>query len=107
MVGMAVKPRTPASALVPYLEQIDMALIMTVEPGFGGQSFMVDQVEKIADVSNVIARFAPDVLLEVDGGIDVHTAPLVKNAGANVLVAGSAVFGKSNRRAAVEAIRNA
>ena len=107
MVGMALKPRTPASALVPYLSDLDMVLVMTVEPGFGGQSFMNDQLAKISEVANLIARYEPHVLLEVDGGIDTHTAPLVKEAGANVLVAGSAVFGKSSRRAAVEAIRNA
>ena len=78
-----------------------------VEPGFGGQSFMEDQLPKISEIAGAIARNAPDCLLEVDGGIDVRTAPLVKAAGANVLVAGSAVFGKSNRPEAVRAIRNA
>ncbi len=106
-VGMALKPKTPASALVPYLPLLDMVLIMTVEPGFGGQSFMEDQLPKISEIAGAIARNAPDCLLEVDGGIDVRTAPLVKAAGANVLVAGSAVFGKSNRPEAVRAIRNA
>ncbi len=106
-VGMALKPKTPASALVPYLPLLDMVLIMTVEPGFGGQSFMEDQLPKISEIAGAIPRNAPDCLLEVDGGIDVRTAPLVKAAGANVLVAGSAVFGKSNRPEAVRAIRNA
>ena len=105
MVGIAVKPRTPFVALVPYLELVDMVLVMTVEPGFGGQSFMADQLPKISEVANLIMRYEPHVLLEVDGGIDTTTAPLVKEAGANVLVAGSAVFGKRNRRAAIAALR--
>ena len=107
MVGLAIKPKTPASALVPYLDLLDMVLVMTVEPGFGGQSFMQEQLGKLSEVNNLITRYVPNVLLEVDGGIDVHTAPQVKKVGANVLVAGSAVFGKSNRRAAINALRNA
>ncbi len=107
MVGLAIKPKTPASALVPYLDLLDMVLVMTVEPGFGGQSFMQEQIGKLSEVNNLITRFVPNVLLEVDGGIDVHTAPQVKKVGANVLVAGSAVFGKSNRRTAINALRNA
>ena len=107
MVGLSLKPKTPAMALVPYLSLVDMVLVMTVEPGFGGQSFMNDQLVKITEVAEMLARFQPHMLLEVDGGIDAHTAPLVKKAGANVLVAGSAVFGKSSRRAAITALRNA
>lgn len=107
MVGLSLKPKTPAMALVPYLSLVDMVLVMTVEPGFGGQSFMNDQLVKITEVAEMLARFQPQMLLEVDGGIDAHTAPLVKKAGANVLVAGSAVFGKSSRRAAITALRNA
>ena len=105
--GMALKPKTPASALAPYLPLLDMVLVMTVEPGFGGQSFMDAQLPKIAEVAEAIGRCAPDCLLEVDGGIDVRTSPLVKRAGANVLVAGSAVFGRSDRPEAVRAIRDA
>ena len=107
-VGIAVKPRTPAVMVFPYLELVDMVLVMTVEPGFGGQSFMSDQLPKIAHLADGMMRFAPQCkLLEVDGGIDVHTAPQVKKVGANVLVAGSAVFGKTNRRAAIKALRDA
>ncbi len=107
-VGMAIKPMTPATALIPYLELLDMVLVMTVEPGFGGQSFMADQLSKITHVAEDMTRYSPQrALLEVDGGIDVQTAPMVKDAGANVLVAGSAVFGKRNRRAAIQALRNA
>ena len=106
-VGMSIKPLTPASALVPYLPLLDMVLVMTVEPGFGGQSFMADQLPKISEVATLIMRYEPHVLLEVDGGVDAHTAPLVKAAGANVLVAGSAVFGKRSRRNAIQALRDA
>jgi ribulose-phosphate 3-epimerase len=108
MVGIAVKPRTPFVALVPYLELVDMVLVMTVEPGFGGQSFMADQLPKIAHIAEDMVRHTSKcTLLEVDGGIDVQTAPKVKKVGANVLVAGSAVFGKANRRAAIKALREA
>ena len=107
MVGLSVKPKTPAETLLPYLRELDMVLVMTVEPGFGGQSFMHDQLPKIRRISEMIAEMQPECLLEVDGGIDPVTAPLVKEAGANVLVAGSAVFGKADRAAAIEAIRRA
>ena len=104
-VGLALRPRTPAAALAPYLAQLDMVLVMTVEPGFGGQSFMRDQLPKIREISQLIERCELNCLLQVDGGIDSTTAPLVTEAGANVLVAGSAVFGKPDRAAAIRAIR--
>ncbi len=106
-VGLSVKPRTPAHVLLPYLDLLDMVLVMTVEPGFGGQKFMADQLEKIALIREMISHCNPDCLIEVDGGIDPVTSPLVKEAGATVLVAGSAVFGKENRAEAIEKIRNA
>ena len=106
-VGLSVKPRTPATVLLPYLDLIDLVLVMTVEPGFGGQKFMHDQVPKIALLRHMLDELNPDCLLEVDGGVDPTTAPLVKEAGANVLVAGSAVFGKPDRAAAIAAIREA
>ena len=106
-VGLSVKPKTPAEALYPYLERLDMVLVMTVEPGFGGQSFMYDQLPKVKQFRKEIDRRGLDCELEVDGGVDPMTAKLVKEAGANVLVAGSAVFGKPDRAAQIEAIRNA
>lgn len=106
-VGLSVKPKTPAAVLLPYLDLIDMVLVMTVEPGFGGQKFMADQLPKIQMLREMLSQLNPDCLIEVDGGIDPTTAPLVKNAGATVLVAGSAVFGKSDRAEAIEKIRNA
>ena len=105
-VGLAIKPKTPESVLIPYLPLLDLALVMTVEPGFGGQRFMADQLP-IAALHERILQHNPGCELEVDGGIDPETAPLVKAAGANVLVAGSAVFRQSDRAAAIAAIRNA
>lgn len=106
-VGLSLKPKTPAVTLLPYISMLDLVLIMTVEPGFGGQSFMHDQLDKISSVRQMINNLNPACELEVDGGVDPITAKLVKEAGANVLVAGSAVFGKPDRKAAIEAIRNA
>lgn len=106
-VGLAVKPRTPAAVLLPYLDLLDLVLVMTVEPGFGGQKFMADQLPKIRTLREMLAGLNPACPIEVDGGIDPATAPLVKEAGASVLVAGSAVFGKADRAAAIAAIRNA
>ena len=105
--GVTIKPKTPAGAVAPYLGLVDLVLVMTVEPGFGGQSFMHDQLPKIAAVRKMLDESCPKCELEVDGGVDAVTAKLVKEAGANVLVAGSAVFGKADRAAAVSAIREA
>ena len=105
--GVTLKPRTPAEAVKPYIGMVDLVLIMTVEPGFGGHSFMHDQLPKIAAVRKMLDEAKLPCELEVDGGIDMNTAALVKAAGANVLVAGSAVFGKSDRAAAIKAIREA
>ena len=105
--GVTIKPKTPAEAVAPYLGLVDLVLVMTVEPGFGGQSFMHDQLPKIAAVRKMLDESCPECELEVDGGVDAVTAKLVKEAGANVLVAGSAVFGKADRAAAVRAIREA
>ena len=106
-VGLVLKPQTPSELLLPYIGLLDMVLIMTVEPGFGGQSFMEDQLPKITAVRRMIDGLQPACELEVDGGVDSVTAKLCKEAGANVLVAGSAVFIKPDRKAAIEAIRNA
>lgn len=104
-VGLSVKPKTPAAVLTPYIEQLDLILVMTVEPGFGGQSFMHDQLPKIEAIRSMIDAVNPACELEVDGGVDGVTAALVKKAGANVLVAGSAVFNKPDRAEAIRVIR--
>ncbi len=105
--GITLKPGTPAEAVLPFIEKVDLILVMTVEPGFGGQSFMHDMLLKIASVRGFIDRLNPACKLEVDGGIDMRTSALVKEAGANVLVAGSAVFKAADRSAAIRDIRNA
>ena len=106
-VGLSLKPKTPSVTLLPYIPLLDLILVMTVEPGFGGQSFMHDLLPKIASIRQMIDNLNPACELEVDGGIDPVTSKLVKDAGANVLVAGSAVFGQKDRKAAIDAIRNA
>ena len=106
-VGLAVKPKTPAEVLFPYLAMLDLILVMTVEPGFGGQKFMADMLPKIQTLRTFIEQNQLACELEVDGGIDAQTSPLVKAAGANVLVAGSAVFKQLDRAAAIQMIREA
>jgi ribulose-phosphate 3-epimerase len=100
--GLSVKPKTPVEALRPYLDEIDLILIMTVEPGFGGQAFLPETVEKVRAVRQ---WFTKDV--EVDGGINAQTAKLVCQAGANALVAGTYVFRHQNYRTAIESLRPA
>lgn len=105
--GLVVKPKTPGELLMPYLEKLDLVLVMTVEPGFGGQKFMADQMFKVRLIREMLNRLNPDCEVEVDGGIDAETAPLAVQAGASVLVAGSAVFNTTDRAAAIAAIRDA
>jgi ribulose-phosphate 3-epimerase len=90
--GVSLNPATPAKALDYLLEEIDLVLVMSVNPGFGGQKFISSQLRKIEAIANRIAKENLEVLVEVDGGIDPETAPLAVNAGANALVAGTAVF---------------
>ena len=103
--GVSLKPGTPIEELLPFVKDVDLALVMTVEPGFGGQKFMNDQLSKIRELRKYIDQEGFDCLIEVDGGIDEFTAPLALEAGANVLVAGSAVFGKADRAAAIAALK--
>ena len=103
--AVALRPITKAEAVLPYLEQLDMVLVMTVEPGFGGQAFLESQLDTIRKVRNMIGTYNPACELEVDGGIAPRTAPLVVQAGANVLVAGSAVYGAADIPAAIAALR--
>lgn len=106
--GISIKPATPAEALFPYLKHVDLVLVMTVEPGFGGQSFMAGQIPKIRAIREEIKRRSLAVHLEVDGGINGKTAQEVAAAGANMIVAGTSVFGNPNGLAAgVAAIRAA
>lgn len=102
--AVSVKPATPVEEVFPYLDRLDMVLIMSVEPGFGGQKFMPQAVDKIAALRE---RAGDGLMIQVDGGVDANTAPLCTRAGADVLVAGSAVFGKKDRKEAISAIRSA
>ena len=104
--GLTLKPATPAEAVLPFISELDLILIMTVEPGFGGQTFMYDQLDKIRRVSSYISQINPGCELEVDGGIDKNTASAVKEAGANVLVSGSYIFASSDRKYAVDTLKN-
>lgn len=90
--ALAIKPHTPADAVFPYLELLDMVLVMTVEPGFGGQSFMADMLPKVTAIQQECLRRGLSVLLEVDGGVNAQTAPSCAAAGVNVAVVGSALF---------------
>lgn len=106
-VGISIKPKTPANELFPYLDQLDMVLVMTVEPGFGGQKFMADMCPKIEEIRKECERLGVSPLIEVDGGIDCNTVKQTVRAGANVFVAGSALFGKPDYKEAVQALRKA
>lgn len=106
--GVVLNPATPLSAIEHVLTQVDLILIMTVNPGFGGQKFISEMLPKIRQLkAKLVERGLTHVQLEVDGGINEVTAPLVVEAGANVLVAGQAVFGQTDRSAALERIRSA
>ena len=103
--AVALRPITSAKAILPYIENLDLVLVMTVEPGFGGQAFMPAQLDTIREVREIINKYNPACELEVDGGIAPDTAPLVIEAGANVLVAGSAVYGAPDIEAAIRTLR--
>ena len=105
--GIALRPITAAEAVIPYRREdgVDLILVMTVEPGFGGQSFMADQLPKIQAVRRYIQQYRPECRLEVDGGVNAETARQVVEAGADVLVAGSAVYGAPDPAAAIAALR--
>ncbi len=103
--GVVVKPRTPGSAVLPFIDQCDMILVMTVEPGFGGQKFMADMMPKVAQIRQYIDALNPGCELEVDGGVNVDTARLCISSGANVLVAGSAVYKAPDISARIQELR--
>jgi ribulose-phosphate 3-epimerase len=105
--GVALNPDTPFDAVEPYLGSVDLVLCMTVFPGFGGQSFIADVMGKVEQVRRAVDAGSLAVDVEVDGGIDVDTAPVAAQAGANVFVAGSAVFGHERPWDAAESIRAA
>ena len=102
--GIVVKPKTPASAVAEYLPMVDLVLVMTVEPGFGGQKFMADMMPKVKELREMIDKVNPTCHLEVDGGVDLQTCVTCKENGANVLVAGSAYFKAADKASFVKEI---
>ncbi len=100
--GVSIKPATPVSVLEPYLEKLDLVLIMSVEPGFGGQSFIEGSLDKVRKLRKMIDCRGLATLIEIDGGIGAHNAREVFDAGANVLVAGNAIFGAPDPTAEIE-----
>ena len=105
MAGISVKPGTPVDAIYPMLDSCDLVLIMTVEPGYGGQAFMPEMLDKIRALSAEIERRGLNVDIQVDGGINGETGKLVREAGATNLVAGSYVFKETDRKAAIDSLR--
>ncbi len=105
--GVVLNPHTPEDVLRYVLPDLDLILVMSVNPGFGGQSFIPATLDKLAKIRKMIDESAFPILLEVDGGIDARTASLVVNAGARVLVAGSAIFGHPDRKAQIQALKSA
>ena len=103
--GVVLKPKTPAEAALPFLEKVELILVMTVEPGFGGQSFMADQMEKVTALRRLIDERNPSCELEVDGGVAPDTCQTCIDAGANVLVAGSAVYKAADIPARIAELR--
>lgn len=104
--AVSLKPRTPAEAALPYLTKCDMVLVMTVEPGFGGQSFMADMMEKVRFLRTTLDRVNPECRIEVDGGVDAVTQAVCKQNGADVLVTGSAYFKAADRAAFVKTVQS-
>ena len=104
--GVVVKPKTPAEAVLPFIDLCSLILVMTVEPGFGGQSFMADMMPKVSQIRKYIDERALDCELEVDGGVNSETGKTCIAAGANVLVAGSAYFKAADPKAFVEGLKN-
>lgn len=104
--GVVLNPATPLSTITHILEDIDLLLLMTVNPGFGGQKFIKSVLPKIKEARSIIESNQLNIEIEVDGGVDVDTIQLCKEAGADVFVAGSAIFGKSNRQSAIAELRS-
>ena len=104
-VGLAIRPETSVIMLEPFLKEIDIALLMTVNPGFGGQSLIPEVILKVGELREKIERRGLATSIEVDGGVNTETAGQLISAGADILVAGTAIFGSKNRQEAIEALR--
>ncbi|KPB04319.1 ribulose-phosphate 3-epimerase [Bacillus sp. CHD6a] len=104
--GVVINPATPVESIIPILNDVDLVLLMTVNPGFGGQAFIHDVLPKIQQVATLVEERGLTIDIEVDGGVNPETAQLCVEAGANVLVAGSAIYNKEDRKQAISSIRN-
>ena len=107
MAGISIKPSTPTEDVYPYLDECDMVLVMTVEPGYGGQKLIPETLEKVTKIKAEAERRGLNIEIQVDGGITADNAVDAISAGATILVAGSSVFCKTDRKAAIDALRNA
>ena len=105
MAGISIKPATPDEDIYPLLDQCDMVLVMTVEPGYGGQKLIPETIEKVRKLKAEVEKRGIDLEIAVDGGVNESNASELINAGAGILVAGSSVFGASDRRVAIDALR--
>ncbi len=103
--GITLKPKTKVETLYPYLDQVDLVLIMSVEPGFGGQKFMVDQLEKVKTLVELRKIYGYHYMIEIDGGINGDTAKLAKAAGVDIAVVGSFIFNAEDREAVIGSLR--
>ncbi|WP_404462212.1 ribulose-phosphate 3-epimerase [Sutcliffiella horikoshii] len=104
--GVVINPATPVESIIPILNDVDLVLLMTVNPGFGGQAFIHDVLPKIKQVASLVKERGLSIDIEVDGGVNPETAKLCVEAGANVLVAGSAIYNKEDRKQAISSIRS-
>lgn len=104
--AIAIKPKTPVESIFPYIKELSMVLVMTVEPGFGGQKFMEDMMQKVSKIRKEAERQNHKLDIQVDGGISKETIKIAASAGANIFVAGSSVFGSQDRKFEIESLRN-
>ena len=104
--GISIKPKTPVNHIAQYINDVELVLVMTVNPGFGGQVFLPETLEKVAEVRELIDKSGKQVYLQVDGGIKKETAKICRDAGADVLVSGSYLFGAEDRAKVIETLKN-
>lgn len=104
-VGIAIKPKTPVRAIIPYINDVALVLVMTVEPGFGGQSFMIEMMDKVRELVKIRKENGLHFAIEIDGGVNLETVKIAKEAGVDIVVAGSYLFDQKNREQAIEALK--
>ncbi|OHE26590.1 MAG: ribulose-phosphate 3-epimerase [Tenericutes bacterium GWC2_34_14] len=104
-VGIAIKPKTPVRAIIPYLNDVSLILVMTVEPGFGGQSFMTEMMDKVRELVRLRKENGLNFVIEIDGGVNDETAKIAKEAGVDIVVAGSYLFNMEDRAKGIEVLK--